>query len=214
MRLLLFSVASLIASVCAVFPDEAYQIDYHHALLGIPQHHSTFFHQPYSNSKASLLYTLSESGAIGAVNPKDGSIIWRQFISSPSNATNGILKAGESQDVVVSAIGNTIATWGASDGKLVWKENTANGKISDLQILETTGIESADGVKDVIVVVEDGHTHIKRLDGKTRKTVWSHTDERFVLTMVRFWNKPNGLQRRYSTQVVHCAEEYLLRLPP
>ena len=186
MRLLLLCTASLIASVCAVFPDEAYHVDYHHALLGIPQQDATFFHQPVSNSKASLLYTLSESGAIGAVNPKDGSLVWRQFVSPASNATNAILRAGESQDVVLSAVDNTITAWGASDGKQIWKEITADGKISDIQILESAGIESADAVKDAIVVADDGRAHIKRLEGRTGRTVWSHTDERFVSTTAKF----------------------------
>src|SRR5215469_10678850 len=103
MRMLPSLAACLITSVLAVFPDEAYQVDYHHALLGFPQQHTTFFHQPYPNSKASLIYTLSERGVIGAVNPKDGSIIWRQFLASDLTGSGGFLKAGEGQNIVISA---------------------------------------------------------------------------------------------------------------
>lgn len=181
MRLLLSLTACLIASVRAVFPDEAYEVDYHHALLGFPQPDTTFFHQPYSNSKASLLYTLSEASAIGAINPKDGSLVWRQFPSSDSNSTDALLKAGEGQDTVVSAVDGTIRAWSASDGKLVWEDKVRGGKVRDINILESASIEATDGAKDTIAIIDDGQTNIKRLDGKTGKTVWTYVDERYVL---------------------------------
>lgn len=178
MRMLLYLTACLITSVLAVFPDEAYQVDYHHALLGFPQQQTTFFHQPYANSKASLIYTLSERGVIGAVNPKDGSLIWRQFFSSGSTIGGGFLKAGEGQNTVVSAASDIIAAWSASDGRLVWESRIRDGKIKDLEVLESNAFEAADGVKGIIAVIESGHTYVKRLDGKTGRTVWTYADER------------------------------------
>lgn len=180
MRMLLSLAACLITSVLAVFPDEAYQVDYHHALLGFPQQQTTFFHQPYPNSKASLIYTLSERGVIGAVNPKDGSLIWRQFFSSGSTSRGGFLKAGQGQNTVVSAASDIIAAWSASEGRLVWESRTRGGKIKDLEILESNAIETEDGIKDIIAVIEHGQTHVKRLDGKTGKTLWTYADERQV----------------------------------
>lgn len=180
MRVLLSLAVCLIASVLAVFPDEAYQVDYHHALLGLPQQQTTFFHQPYANSKASLIYTLSEHGVIGAVNPKDGSLVWRQFFSSDSNGTDGFLKAGEGQTAIVSATSDVIAAWSASEGRLIWEARPGGGKVKDLEILESNAIEAADGVKDAVAVIGDGPTYVKRLDGKTGKTLWTYTDERQV----------------------------------
>jgi outer membrane protein assembly factor BamB len=174
MRILLSLIACLITSVLAVFPDEAYQIDYHYALLGFPQQQTTFFHQPYPNSKASLIYTLSDRGVIGAVNPKDGSLIWRQFFASASTGRGGFLKAGQGQNTVVSAASDIITAWSASEGRLVWESRTRSGKIKDLEILES----NTDGVKDVIAVIEHGQTYVKRLDGKTGKTLWTYADER------------------------------------
>jgi len=178
MRILLSLAACLITSVLAVFPDEAYQVDYHHALLGFPQQHTTFFHQPYPNSKASLIYTLSEHGVIGAVNPKDGSVIWRQLFSSGLTGPGGFLKAGEGQNTVVSAALDIIAAWSASEGRLIWESRARGGKIKDLEVLESNAIKAADGVKDIIAVIEHGQTYVKRLDGKTGKALWSYTDER------------------------------------
>ena len=174
MRMKLLSLAAcLITSALAVFPDEAYHVDYHHALLGFPQRQTTFFHQPHPNSKASLIYTLSECGVIGAVNPKDGSLIWRQFLSSDSTIRGGFLKAGEGQNTVVSAASDTIAAWSASEGRLVWESRTRGGKIKDVEVLE-----SAAEIKDIIAVIEHGQTCVKRLDGKTGKTLWTYVDER------------------------------------
>ena len=179
MRMLLSLAACLITSALAVFPDEAYHVDYHHALLGFPQQQTTFFHQPHPNSKASLIYTLSERGVIGAVNPKDGSLIWRQFLSPDSSTIRGgFLKAGEGQNTVVSATSDIIAAWGASEGRLVWESRTRGAKIKDVEVLESNAIEAAE-IKDIIAVIEHGHqTYVKRLDGKTGKTLWTYVDER------------------------------------
>jgi outer membrane protein assembly factor BamB len=144
-------------------------------LLGFPQQQTTFFHQPYPNSKASLIYTLSERGVIGAVNPKDGSLIWRQFSST---GTGDFLKAGEGQNTVVSATSDIIAAWSASEGRLIWESRTRGGKIKDLEVLESNAIEATDGVKDIIAVIEHGQTYVKRLDGKTGKALWTYADER------------------------------------
>ena len=75
MRLpLLGVVLLLLRSTIAVFADEAWTVDYHHALLGEPREETTFFHQPNPISRASLIYSLSEEGVLGAINPRDGRI--------------------------------------------------------------------------------------------------------------------------------------------
>ena len=61
---ILLIAAILSHATFAVHQDEAYQIDFHHALLGIPQAHTSFFHKPSVDSKASLLYTLTEIGIV------------------------------------------------------------------------------------------------------------------------------------------------------
>ena len=79
MRIQAFTfVALCVSSSLAIFVDEVNDIDFHHALLGVPSPQSTFFHRPSSSSNASLLYTLSDRLVLGAVNPKDGSLVWRQ----------------------------------------------------------------------------------------------------------------------------------------
>ncbi|KAF2433524.1 DUF1620-domain-containing protein [Tothia fuscella] len=177
MRSLLILIGLIISSVLAVFPDEAYQVDYHHALLGLPREQSTFFHQPLANSKASLIYTLSEKSIIGAVNPKDGALVWRQSLSSALNSTETLLRVGEGYDFVASATETEVATWTASDGKLIWSQSfDAQGKIKDVSLLEPIPGELAGGAKDVLVLFQSSNPFVQRLDGETGAVKWQYGD--------------------------------------
>lgn len=177
---LLVTAAWLLAPVSAVFADDAYQLDYHIPLLGYPQPHTTIFHQPHAKSKASLLYTLSDRAILGAVNPKDGAIVWRQDLLHNANTSQLFLRAGEEQDTVVSAVGHQINAWTAGDGKLVWSKSIEHGLVKDLEILELQGATNANGVKDVLVLYHGSHGGLQRLDGETGELKWEYADKRRV----------------------------------
>lgn len=163
----------------AVYTDEAYHVDYHHAFLGIPQAHTTFFHRPSANSKASLLYTLSERSILGAVNPKDGSVLWRQqlAIENQSHPTASLLKAGEGANVVVSAANNQVQAWDAVDGRLVWSWQS-EGHIKAIDVV--AGEQEA---KDVLAVSREdgGSASIKQFSISDGGTQWVYRDNRYVI---------------------------------
>ncbi|KAI9812301.1 MAG: DUF1620 super [Pycnora praestabilis] len=169
--------ASALPSALAVYADDAYHTDYHHALLGIPQQHTTFFHRPQSASKASLLYTLSEKLILGAVNPKDGAIVWRQALASSSNATTGFLRAGENENTVISAVGNEVRAWDALHGTLGWGNEFSNGPIQDLEVVELADGNNAGGAKDAVVLFGEVKGVVKRLKGESGAVIWEYTDE-------------------------------------
>ncbi|KLU82956.1 hypothetical protein MAPG_02023 [Magnaporthiopsis poae ATCC 64411] len=81
----LFTILLSALPALAVFRDEVGDVDFHHALVGLPQQHTTFFHRPRRDDKASLLYTLSDLGILGAVNPSTGAVLWRQHAASGRN---------------------------------------------------------------------------------------------------------------------------------
>ncbi len=165
-----------LSAVHAIFADDAYQIDYHHALLGIPQQHTTFFHQPQSSSRASLLYTLSEKSVLGAVNPKDGTIVWRQKLSG-GNATIGFLRAGEKEDTVISATAAGVQAWDALSGKLIWANEFNDGETRDLEVVELeSGKERT--AKDAILLSGSTEGVVRRLNGNTGDVMWEYRDDR------------------------------------
>ena len=161
--ILLLVSQSYIAS--ALFQDEAYHIDFHHALLGAPVPENTFFHRPSASSKGSLLYTLSEKLVLGAINPRDGSLVWRQDLAEGAkNRTfvRGFLRAPNNTNVVVSAAGNIVRAWDATDGRMIW-EKEERGTIHSLSLLAV----------DPMVVSEDkGVVSISRLNGMNGKMIW------------------------------------------
>ena len=169
--------AACLAPASAIFEDDAYDIDFHYALLGLPKREATFFQKPYAGSKASLLYSISQNQTIGAVNPKDGALVWRQHFPSEPHG-EGHLRSGIDQDIVISAVGDRITAWSASDGRLVWETNLAGAVVEDLEILEQEDGMTINAAKDAIVLLADSTHGVKRLDGKTGQVKWTYEDTR------------------------------------
>jgi hypothetical protein len=163
----------LLKSASAVFADEAWNLDYHHALLGKPQESTTFFHRPNPASRASLIYTLSKQGVLGAVNPRDGSLVWRQLLDANVSSDASFLRAGEDQSLVVSGIGSQVASWSAGDGRLAWSHN-APGLLQDVEILELSDGKETPGAKDALILTGGELAEVQRLDGATGLVKWSH----------------------------------------
>jgi len=177
----LLCVASSVRQVFAIFADDAFHIDYHDALLGIPQSHTTFFHKPQVSSNASLLYTISDKAVLGAVNPKDGALLWRQALAGQpiENASAAYIVTGD-DGKIISAYDQKVAAWDALDGKLLWDyvvEPTA--VIRDLQAVPILG-GIADGTsQDVVVLSEsvDGTSAtITRINGDSNVPRWQYTN--------------------------------------
>ena len=176
----------LIPLVSAIFADEAYQVDYQHLLLGAPQRETTFFHRPSTTSKASLLYTLSEKLVLGAVNPKDGAVVWRQWLKDFVKEENGrgFLKALGGQDLVVSAVGTEIQAWDAADGRLVWNWRQ-EGLVRSLEVVDIEGMRG-----DVVAVTEGtGKNIVTRLSASSGEVVWQHEDVRYVTNPTGWFNE-------------------------
>ena len=160
----------------AIYADEAYQTDFHHALLGLPQSHATFFHRPSPVSKASLLYTLSERLVLGAVNPKDGSIIWRQPLvdQAKNNTALGTLRAGAGGHALVTAVEETVSSWDAADGRMIWQW-MSDERIKSLQL--------CGGENDALVLsgVQGSNLKVRRLGAENGAILWEHIDSRSVM---------------------------------
>ncbi|KAH7392351.1 hypothetical protein DE146DRAFT_618040 [Phaeosphaeria sp. MPI-PUGE-AT-0046c] len=169
------ALAACLAPAAAIFEDDAYHIDFHYALLGLPQHEATFFQKPYAGSKASLLYSISQNHTIAAVNPRDGALVWRQHLTSKPHG-HGHLRSGHEQDTVVSAVGDRITSWSASDGRLVWETTVAGAAVEDLEILEQEDGSTINEAKDAIVLLSGATHQVKRIDGKTGLTKWTFED--------------------------------------
>ncbi|RAK80920.1 uncharacterized protein BO72DRAFT_524870 [Aspergillus fijiensis CBS 313.89] len=178
----LLLLASCVPSSSAIYIDEVGHIDYHHALLGLPTSQSTFFLKPSASSNASLLYTLSEDSLLGAVNPKDGSLVWRQNLSQPAlpadqGGVSGLLRASEGTNAVVGALGDYVSSWTALDGKLIWEKWFADEKIADLELLELEDASAAPSAKDTVALFSGKAGVVRRLDGNTGQVKWEYKDE-------------------------------------
>lgn len=174
-------VAACVSPVAAIYPDEVNQIDFHHALLGAPSPDSTFFLKPSSASNASLLYTISQNSILGAINPRDGSLVWRQDLSKSTSSTGaaGILRGSDGNNAVVGATGNYISSWSAQDGKLAWENRLANGVVADLELLELEDATASAGARDTLALVGgEGAGIVRRLAGDSGKTKWEYKDDR------------------------------------
>lgn len=163
--------------VSTIYVDEAYSSDYHHALIGAPKPHATFFHRPTAKSKGSLLYSLSEEHFLGAVNPKDGSLVWRQQLapSSRNASRDGFLATFDGFDLIISAVNGAIQAWDAAAGRLAW-EWRFSGKVKDLK---TSG-KYTKGVEVFVLTEEDNKGVVRKLSAETGSLVWQYEDKRLV----------------------------------
>lgn len=169
------ALATCLAPASAIFEDDAYHIDFHYALIGLPEQEATFFQKPYAGSKASLLYSISQNQTIGAVNPKDGALVWRHHFPSAPHS-KGHFRSGFEQDTVISAVGDRITAWNAADGRLVWETSFDGAVVEDLEILEQEDGMTISAAKDAIVLLSAGTSGVKRLDGKTGRAKWTYDD--------------------------------------
>lgn len=193
----LLLLASWIFPAGAIFADEVDHIDFHLALLGVPLAHSTFFIKPASSSGASLLYTLSEKSILGAVNPKDGSVVWRQNLTrsiaaSPchrdTTAPAGVLRGSDGSAIVVSAAGTSASAWSAVDGKLVWEAGFEDECAVALELLEMddgAAAAPASTMKDSIALFtrRERTAAVRRLDGASGDVKWEYKDDRYVSSL-------------------------------
>lgn len=106
--------AACLSLAAAIYSDEVNHVDLHHALLGTPSPDSTFFLKPSTASNVSLIYTLSDKLLVGAVNPRDGALLWRQNLSrladSPTHGV-GLLRGSDGNDALVGEAGSCISSW-------------------------------------------------------------------------------------------------------
>ncbi|PSS03181.1 hypothetical protein BD289DRAFT_401055 [Coniella lustricola] len=154
--------------VQAVFQDEVGDIDYHYDLFGLPQRETTFFHQPRPDDKASLLYTLSDVGVLGAVNPGSGAVVWRQLVNGSITSGGGHLRAAHGENWVASAFGGSVQAWEAVSGRNMW-DLEFQGEVKDLEVMEVT--ERAR--KDVLTLhSESGTTTLRRLSSTEGRVIW------------------------------------------
>ncbi|KAJ5745351.1 hypothetical protein N7520_010533 [Penicillium odoratum] len=171
-------IAACVSPAVAIYPDEVNHIDFHHALLGTPSPDSTFFLKPSSASNASLLYTISDKSILGAVNPRDGALLWRKDLSRLGSSSHGggILRGSDGNNAVVGAAGNYISSWTAQDGKLIWENKFQDGVVADVELLELEEA-SPTGARDTLALVGRETTGtVRRLDGNTGKTKWESKD--------------------------------------
>lgn len=184
MRLQALIFAACFWPASAIYSDEINHVDFHHALLGTPSPESTFFLKPSLASNASLLYTISDKLIVGAVNPRDGALVWRQNLSRSANSATrvaGLLRGLDGNDALVSAAGNYISSWGAQDGKLGWEKRFTKGEIVDIELLELGDASATSGTRDTLVVVSgEGTGTVRRLEANTGKTLWEFNDARLV----------------------------------
>lgn len=174
----LAAAASLVLPTCqAVFLDDAWKVDWHLALVGAPQDQTTFFHQPIAASKASLLYTLSDKAILGAVNPEDGSLRWRQQLSPSSNSTSTFLRAAQDYHLVISAVDGQVAAWSAADGRQAWAVDLQDAVVKDLEIVEIPEPNEQGGSKDAIVLTGGPLPTVQRLARQDGAQKWLFRDE-------------------------------------
>ncbi|KAL1903442.1 hypothetical protein Sste5346_000068 [Sporothrix stenoceras] len=188
LALLVLAAAAPAVVDAVVYKDQVGDIDFHHQLVGLPQRDTTFFHRPRLEDKASLLYTLSDVGVLGAVNPSSGALVWRQLLVGDDNSVaaeadatfgKGHVEAVEGEGWLAAGLGDSVHAWNAVSGRSVWWADFA-GEVADVAV--AAAAEKAEGAdvatrRDVLALfLEDGHVVLRRLAGNDGHVVWEHRE--------------------------------------
>ncbi|PHH81800.1 hypothetical protein CDD82_7842 [Ophiocordyceps australis] len=201
--------SALLLGLCAlgaaIFQDEVGEVDFHYALLGHPQPETTFFHRPRREDRASLLYTLSDIGILGAVNPSNGDLVWRHEIANKvTSGEESFLRAPDGDDWVVAAHGSEVSAWNALTGRNVWHMDFGQ-RIRDVEILQLTETPR----KDVLVLFDDeGVAVLRRLHGTLGSVVWEFRDTRGYLPL----QVSNDVTHVFVIGLEGSAPSYSLRI--
>lgn len=161
----------------AIHADEAGSIDYSLNLVGAPLQQNTLFAKPYPESKASLLYTLSDLSAVAAINPKDGAVIWRHSLNASASSGPGSLSIGNGQEIVYTGAGDSVTAWSAIDGRLIWQRRFADCHVRHVRALDLPG-ENESIEKDVVAVLDGEQNAVYRLSSRSGSDVWKYHDAR------------------------------------
>ncbi|CAK7241131.1 MAG: hypothetical protein STHCBS139747_002589 [Sporothrix thermara] len=190
LALLLLGAAAPAVVDAIVYRDQVGDIDFHHQLVGLPQRDATFFHRPRRDDKASLLYTLSDVGVLGAVNPSTGALVWRHLLADADSDNDyknhdtfgtGHVEAVEGEGWLAAALGHSVHAWNAVSGRAVWWADFA-GEVADIAVVaaaSSAGTAASDAAAraDVVALfLEDGHVVLRRLAGNDGRVVWEHRE--------------------------------------
>ncbi|KAL8873347.1 MAG: hypothetical protein Q9174_001167 [Haloplaca sp. 1 TL-2023] len=198
-KIILLLSGCFLRSVEAVYADEAYDVDFHHLLLGRPKPRNTFFYRPSVASKASLLYTLSEQSVLGAIKPKDGSVIWRQQL----NNGNGLLRASDGDNALLTAVNGSIQAWDAAEGRQLWRQ-TLDEDIRALEVAKEPG-----GGRSVYALSQRGEAKsvIRKISGQSGDVLWEHGDDNLLQASKIKVNTLNSTNGALTTSVTLNADK-------
>ncbi|CAK7564937.1 MAG: hypothetical protein SEPTF4163_002842 [Sporothrix epigloea] len=189
LTLLVLGAAAPAAVNAIVYKDQVGDIDFHHQLIGLPQRDTTFFYRPRHDDKASLLYTLSDVGVLGAVNPSTGAVIWRHLLADDNSDSTykehdtfgtGRVEAVEGEGWLAAGLGRSVHAWNAVSGRNVWWADF-DGKVADVAVTAGLAADSerseAAARTDVLALfVEESHVVLRRLAGNDGHVVWEHRE--------------------------------------
>jgi hypothetical protein len=94
-----------------------------------------------------------------------------------TQGVEGFLRASDGEATVVSAIGEKVTAWGASDGKLHWERKSTGGVVKDLELLELEDGRTNNHARDVLVLSAGKGGLVQRLDATTGSVKWEFKDE-------------------------------------
>ena len=178
-------------SASALSKAEAGKIDWHVPRIGVP-HASNDSATPYLSPRfhriikpdadvkdkaQTAIFVATESNTVGALNPRNGAIVWRQILEDHEQ----VLLQKQFREVVLAISGNggaNVRLYHAFTGYLIWESkqhNIRDGLLPEPGFPATDAAFLTDKAKsDVppdVVVLSNART-VRRLDGAYGKEVW------------------------------------------
>jgi outer membrane protein assembly factor BamB len=134
---LLLLIAAFAGPAAAIYEDQAGQYDW------IKQHVGRVKLAQLTTKPRPRLYVASEAGALAALSPADGSLLWRKVLA-PGDGFTHLLTLGD-RLVTVSGNGRQLLAWDAESGAAAWSAALEGQSAADLTAVGSKAVAVAVG---------------------------------------------------------------------
>ncbi|KAF8872794.1 hypothetical protein CPB84DRAFT_1854287 [Gymnopilus junonius] len=203
---------SLCIGTWAIHESDVGVVDWHKHLVGVPLYGSTSTAPTFNFiGNRSLIFFGTSSNVIAALDPEDGSVVWR-YIFGPEDPVTGYYKLDNTVTTLSGPGGSTLRNFNALTGELLLEKRLHLPQLGALSTPISLGkhVISSPESKDLFILT-NGCT-VTSLNGTTGEVNWKWTspDQGSLIIHTKLISTPEalfavGIAKSTATYTIHVT---------